>query len=129
MVKVVYPELTISWPKPELLGFKVKPMLIYVSAPYSLGDVVINVRFACEIGDKILVRGHIPFVPHLTHFWHYLSPKSWEEWLKIDSVIVGKCDALLRIGGESKGADMEVEIAKSKGILVYYNICDIPDIG
>ncbi|MDP2364017.1 MAG: hypothetical protein Q8M94_09640, partial [Ignavibacteria bacterium] len=45
-----------------------KPMLIYISAPYSLGDVVSNVRFACEVGDKILAKGHIPFIPHLSHF-------------------------------------------------------------
>ncbi len=119
------PELMFNYPRDEKSN---KPMLIYVSAPYSLGDVVSNVRFACEIGDKILAKGHIPFIPHLSHFWHYLSPKSWEEWLRIDSAIIPKCDALLRMNGASVGADLEVELAKSLGIPVYSSLDSIPKI-
>jgi len=103
-----------------------KPMIIYVSAPYSLGDVVSNVRFACEIGDKILAKGHIPFIPHLSHFWHFLSPKSYDEWLRIDRAFIPRCDALLRVNGVSKGADIEVATAKECGISVYYSLEMIP---
>ena len=106
---------------------KPKPMLIYIAAPYSLGDVVSNVRFACEVGDKILAKGHIPFIPHLSHFWHYLSPKSYEEWLRIDQAFIPRCDALLRMNGISKGADLEVKQAKECGIPVFYDIKEIPD--
>ncbi len=108
---------------------KIEPLLIYIAAPYTLGDVAENVRFACEIGDEILKKGHIPFVPHLTHFWHFLSPKPWEEWLRIDNAILDECDALLRVGGgESKGADLEVQRAKDLGIPVYYSLKDIPNV-
>lgn len=86
-----------------------------------------NVRLACEIGDKILAKGHIPFIPHLSHFWHFLSPKSYDEWLRIDSAIIPKCDALLRVNGESKGADMEVKLAWGLGIPVYYSLEEIPN--
>ncbi len=127
-MKQVYPEVTVVWPVVWPKEKSNKPMLIYISAPYSLGDVVTNVRFACEIGDKVLAKGHIPFIPHLSHFWHFLSPKSYEEWLKIDSAMIPRCDALLRVNGESKGADREVEIAKEKGIPVYYSLEDIPDV-
>lgn len=126
----VRPEMTIVWPKGWAV-FPQKPipkqMLIYISAPYSLGDVVSNVRLACEIGDKILAKGHIPVVPHLSHFWHFISPKSYNEWLRIDSAIVPRCDALLRVDGESKGADIEVEIAHRVGIPVCYSLDDIPN--
>ncbi len=128
----VRPELTIVWPK-GWASWDISPpkstseqFLIYVSAPYSLGDVVSNVRYACEIGDKILAKGHIPFVPHLSHFWHFISPKSYEEWLRIDSAIVPRCDALLRVDGKSPGADIEVDIALQHEIPVYYSLDDIP---
>ena len=99
-----------------------KQKVIYVSAPYSLGDVVSNVRFACEVGDKILAMGHIPFIPHLSHFWHFLSPKSYEEWLRIDQAFIPRCDALLRLDGISNGADKEVKRARELNIPVYYSI-------
>jgi len=105
----------------------IKPsLIIYVSAPYTLGDVVSNVRFACEIGDRLLGKGHIPYIPHLSHFWHYLSPKPYEEWLRIDKAFIPRCDALLRMNGESKGADLEVEMAKELGIPVFYSLEEIP---
>ena len=39
-----------------------------------------------------------------------------------------KCDAILRIEGASKGADEDVRIAKERGLEIYYNIDDVPDI-
>ena len=99
-------------------------MIVFISGPYS-SDPVLNTRRACEVADKVLEKGHIPFIPHLTHFWHYLSPKSYETWLMIDSAILPRCDCLLRIPGESKGADKEVELAEMIGMAIYYDIEDL----
>lgn len=132
MVTVTYPDSTTVWPQ-ELFPFnapgimKSKSMLIYIAAPYSLGDVVSNVRLACQVGDEILAKGHIPFIPHLCHFWHFLSPKPQQEWLRIDEAILVRCDAVLRVGGISVGADGEVKTARSLGIPVYYSLESIPD--
>ncbi len=101
-------------------------MRIYIAAPDSKGDTVINVRNAILAGDKLLEMGHIPFIPHLTHFWHYISPKPWEVWLKIDQDWLVVCDALLRLPGESKGADLEVEMAKKLCLFIYYSVDEIP---
>ncbi|MGX1929254.1 DUF4406 domain-containing protein [Flagellimonas sp. 2504JD4-2] len=37
-----------------------------------------------------------------------------------------KCDAVLRIQGESKGADNDVRIAKENGLKIYHNLEDVP---
>ena len=102
-----------------------KKMIIYISGPYSLGDVAENVRNACLAGNQILAKGHIPFVPHLTHLWHLITPKAQQEWLDIDLALIPRMDALLRLQGESKGADDEVALAKSLGIRVYYSLQEI----
>ncbi len=102
-------------------------MLIYISAPYTQGDVVQNVRRAINAADDLLTMGHIPYVPHLTHFWHFISPKPWETWLEIDKAIIPKCDALLRLNGESVGADIEVEVAEAIGIPVYWSLEEVPN--
>jgi len=101
-------------------------MRIYIAGPYTKGDVAVNVHKAIEAGDKLAELGHIPFIPHLTHFWHLVSPKPYEFWLKIDmSFLEHWAEALLRLPGESNGADWEVETAKMRGIPVYYSISDL----
>ena len=102
-------------------------MIIYVSAPYSKGDVCENVRRACLAGDELLKKGHTPFIPHLNHLWHLISPKPYEEWLRIDLALLSMCDALLRLPGESKGADIEVAEAKKLCMFIYYSTEEVPD--
>ena len=101
-------------------------MIVYISSSYTFGDTAENVRRACLAGDEILRKGHTPFVPHLAHLWHLISPKSYEEWLKIDFALLSMCDALLRLDGKSKGADLEVVEAKKLCMLIFYDIKDIP---
>ena len=41
--------------------------------------------------------------------------------------LIQRCDAVLRIPGESRGADMDVAHAKALGLQVFYALEDIPD--
>ncbi|WP_231555158.1 DUF4406 domain-containing protein [Cellulophaga sp. Hel_I_12] len=41
--------------------------------------------------------------------------------------LLTKCDAILRIEGESKGADQDVKIGKELGLKIYYDVNKIPD--
>ena len=100
-------------------------MVVYIASPYTKGDVAVNVHNALNIADKLAKLGFIPYVPIWTHFWHLVSPHPYEFWTKMDLEFVKRCDCVLRIGGESKGADNEVIYAKSIGIPVYYSIEDI----
>jgi len=104
-------------------------MIIYVSGPYSKGDSIVNVRNACLVGDELYKRGHHPVIPHLTALWHAISPRSYEEWLDIDMAIIPRMDAVFRISGESKGADMEVRLARKLKIPVYYNLDELSNGG
>jgi hypothetical protein len=36
------------------------------------------------------------------------------------------CDAVLRLPGESKGADQDVKLARERGLEVYYRLEDVP---
>lgn len=101
-------------------------MKIYIAGPYSKGDVGLNVRNAIHAGDYITHFGHVAFIPHLSHFWHLLIPHEYEFWLQQDIEWLKECDALLRLEGESSGADKEVELALELGMPVYYSLFDIP---
>ena len=95
---------------------------VYIAGPYSKGDVAQNVRNAILAGNRLAQAGYIPFIPHLTHFWHLLCPHDWEFWLEQDFVWLEACDCLLRLPGESTGADLEMERAQELNIPVYLSI-------
>jgi hypothetical protein len=106
-----------------------KPMRIFISGPYSKGDTAINVRDAISAGNYLAGIGHYPFIPHLNHFWHFLWPnEDINFWYEQDIVWLHQCEALLRIPGESAGADREVEIAKEMEIPIYYSVLDVPRV-
>jgi hypothetical protein len=101
-------------------------MRIYIAGPYTKGDVVLNVRSAVHAAAEVYANGHEYYIPHLSHLEHAILPRPYEYWLKHDMAWLEVCDAVLRLPGESKGADAEVARAIELGIPVYYSIEDIP---
>lgn len=98
---------------------------IFVSGPYTGGDCVLNTRAAVEAASQLLEAGFAPYCPHLTLFWHYLTPRPYEDWLKLDLAWVEVCDGLLRLEGDSPGADREVAHARAHGIPVFGSVADV----
>lgn len=105
-------------------------MRVYVAGPISNGEsgkmgyqaVVDNVRAAIIVGDELADLGYSPFVPHLTHFWNLIMPRPYQSWLEIDDEWVKVSDAVLRLPGDSKGADREVALARKHRIPVFYSV-------
>jgi hypothetical protein len=116
------------------------PLMIMIAAPYRSGTnddpakMDANVRAMTEAALHIFRAGHTPIVG---------------EWLALPLVEVAgsqrvgdaafteifhpiahrvalRCDACLRIGGASQGADEMVRIAQAEGQAVYYRLEDIP---
>lgn len=94
-------------------------MKVYVAGPLTMGDPMLNVRAAVLAGLEILSAGHVPFVPHLNLFAHYLVPQPYDTWLQADLQWLAACDCLVRLPGHSPGADREVERARVLGMPVY----------
>lgn len=115
-----------------------KKIKIYVAGPYTPIDSNLhdapriaskNVNNAIKAGIEIIKKGHIPFIPHLTHYIHLESddPFSKEIYYEYDMTWLKLCDALLYLGS-SPGADNELEIAKKLNFKIYYKIEDIPSV-
>ncbi len=92
---------------------------VYVASPYAIGDTNANVRMQMEAGNKLIGMGFTPFLPIcMTHLWDFWSPKPRDGWLNYDLEWVHACGWMLRLPGESKGADREVAVAEGNGITV-----------
>ena len=104
-------------------------MKIYIASPYTLGDTAVNVRASIFEQDYIESHlGHMAYNPLLSHFQHMLIPHlDVNYWYEKDIRWLKECDALLRLPGESKGADREVEIARELGMIIYDSVFDIPE--
>jgi hypothetical protein len=101
---------------------KAKP-LVYVAGPYSSPDPVQNTHDAVRCATWLLKDGRVtPFVPHLTLFWHAITPLPYELWCAYDLEILARCDALLRRPGRSHGADDEVVAARRFGLPVFEDV-------
>jgi len=98
-------------------------MRIYIASPlYSSGNINDNLKFVYDVADQLILKGHIPYVAHLNHYWNIHSPHSEDYWLELDFKWIDVCDCVLRLGGYSVGAIKEVQYAVSKGIPVYFDI-------
>ena len=100
---------------------------VYIASPYTKGDVAVNVRESILMAEKLRFLGYLPYCPFWTHFWHFLSPHEYEYWTGMDLEWLEICDCLLRLPGESSGADNEVAYMLKLGKPVFYSIKDLID--
>lgn len=115
-------------------------LMILVAGPYRSGTnddparIEANVAAMTQAALELFRRGHLPVMGE----WFALplidaagSTGIGDEvfhqiFHPIAERVLARCDACLRIGGPSQGADRMVEVAQSLGKIVFYDIAAIP---
>jgi hypothetical protein len=119
-----------------------KPMMILIAGPYRSGTgddpqkMAANIQVMESFALPIFRLGHIPvlgewFALPLLHLAgsKQVGDEAYKEiFHPIAERLLEKCDAVLRIGGESMGADLMVEVAESKGLQIYTKLEQIPAV-
>lgn len=95
---------------------------VYVAGPMSKGDLLAHVRNAIAAGDQIIAAGGIPYLPQVGILWELASPKAYEHWMQLDFAWIAKLDCLVRLPGESSGADREVAFAQGLAKPVFFGV-------
>jgi hypothetical protein len=99
---------------------------IYVAGAISKGDRYLNVHAGILAGRELVRLGYAPMVPHLDAYMYLGGAElAWSDALDWDLSWVAVSDAVLRLPGESQGADIECEFAAENGIPVFHDIEDI----
>ena len=116
-------------------------MLILIAGPYRSGTnndpklIQANMERLEAVALPIFRKGHIPMIGEWVANPLIELAGSKEIGDAVFNEIqypaahrlLTKCDAVLRIKGVSKGADQDMEIAKSLGLKVYYDLKEIPN--
>ena len=115
-------------------------MMILIAGPYRSGTgdkpdkISANVQAMESFALPIFRLGHIPLLGEwlalpLVHLAgsRQLGDEAFNEiFHPIAGRLLEKCDGVLRVGGESKGADQMVEVARQKGLKIYTKLEQIP---
>jgi hypothetical protein len=117
-----------------------KRMMILIAGPYRSGTgddpqkMAENLRRLEQASLPIFRAGHIPMIGEWVALpiWNVAGGKEVGDALYDEILhptagrLIERCDAVLRLEGESKGADNDVRLANERGIPVYYSIEDLP---
>ena len=119
-----------------------KPLLILISGPYMSGTngdeaaIARNLKAMEDYALPIYEKGHLAVVGEWLA-WPVIrqaggdshSSEQFSEYqYPVAHRLLEKCDAVLRIPGESKGADLEMGKARDMGKIIFNSLEEIPDI-
>lgn len=89
---------------------------VYIAGPITKGDRDHNLKQFMEAHVKLMRAGFAVFNPGLTMLLDGEKEFTHEEWLECCLPWVECADAIVRLPGESVGADAEIEHAKKVGV-------------
>ena len=109
-------------------------MWIMVAGPYRAGsgDAETRARNLAALNAAALAvweKGHVPLIgvnmalPMIGD----AGPDRYDELMApVSLALAERCDAVLRIGGKSNGADREVDLIRARGGMVFRSLTEIP---
>ena len=119
-----------------------QPLMILVAGPYRSGTndqpdkIAANVRQMEEVAFQIYQKGHLPVLGE----WYALpliemagsteiGDDAFTEYFHpVAMRLLEKCEAVLRIGGPSHGADEMIRLAQESGKIVFLQADDVPAV-
>ena len=101
------------------------PIRIFISSPYTVGDTCENVRRQHDAFRTLIDLGHVPFAPLFSHYQQLIHPMGWEAWMDWCLQWVEQSQLVLRLPGESRGADIECARARELVIPVLETRADV----
>ena len=111
-------------------------LLVMVAGPYTAGGADeerrrANLRAMNSAAVSVFERGHIPIIG-ANNALAVINEAGEERFddmmMPISLAVADRCDAVLRIGGPSSGADAEVERFRAAGKPIFTDVNELPDI-
>ena len=121
---------------------KEKAMFILIAGPYRSGTnndpvkMAENLKRLEEPSYALFKAGHVPMIGEWVAIpvWNAgggqeVGDSLYDEvFHPVAGRLLALCDGVLRLPGDSKGADNDVAIARQRGIPVWYDLLDVPGV-
>jgi hypothetical protein len=119
-----------------------KSLLVLISGPYMSGTngdeglIAENLARMEAYALPLFKRGHLGMVGEWAA-WPVIksaggdshsAPEFAEYQYPVAHRLLEKCDAILRIPGDSRGADLEMEKARQMGKIIFTDLEQVPDL-
>ena len=118
-----------------------QPLMILIAGPYRSGTnddpdkIANNVKRMEEVALSIYNKGHLPMlgewvalpIIHLAGSTQTGDEIFTEYFHPVALRLLDKCDAVLRIGGPSFGADQMIRLGQEAGKFIFLHPNDVPD--
>lgn len=105
-------------------------MIIYIASPYSShADKQAAVDAQIDAFAVLRDAGHQPIAPLLSHYVDQRHPANYERWMQWCMAMVSVADLVVRLPGNSSGADREVAEARRLGKPVVYGVESVVNPG
>ena len=133
--------MLLRWAERHVFGppCKTGPLLVFIAGPYRSGTgdredlIAANVKAMQDAAVQVVTAGHVPLLGE----WVTLPLIEAQGGQRGDAVwdrvfhphaqaLLARCDLLLRIGGESAGADAMVKAALARGLPVHHGLASLP---
>lgn len=101
--------------------------VVYISGPMTIGDWEENILRAERLFRQLMLAGYSCYCPHLSGRMPGHEDIPHDLWIANDLPLVGRSDAVLRIPGESTGADRECAFARACEVPVYHSVEHLMD--
>lgn len=119
-----------------------KPLIILIAGPYRSGTndapdrMAANLQALERYALPLYQAGHLPMIGE----WVALpiiraagsacvGDPAYQQYLyPVASRLLERCDAVLRVQGESKGADQDVALARERGLPVFFKLEEVPGV-
>ena len=98
---------------------------VYISGPITKGNREDNYDQADEMNRQLIEAGFAPLNPMFSMFSRYAFEIKHSDWMEVDLSWIECADAVIRLPGESVGADMETSHADKLGIPVFKSLEDL----
>lgn len=116
------------------------PLMILVAGPFRSGTnddpalINANLRVMHEAALRLFCAGHLGLTGEALALplvelagSQRIGDAAFDDIMHpVGRLLAQRCDAVLRIGGPSRGADEMVEIAQTHGRPVFYDLDDVP---
>jgi hypothetical protein len=119
-------ELTELRKKLKQLAWNPYRPLIYLASPYTASTLTVrvaNVEVQMAAAERLVAAGFEYFAPLVMgHFHDSYYEHDYGFWISRCLAWLSRCDGLLRLPGESSGADLEVAYANEIDIPVFFSL-------